>query len=140
MRIEGKGGQGAVQVTEIISPAQYSNWAAPIVPVVKSNGAVGIGGDYKKSVNPVPEVDRSPLPDIEDLLVKLAGGVIFPKLALSQAYQLLLDEKSKGYTRVTTHKELSDTTAFLSGYLQHLVYSNYRGIVTEHPSDGSVYR
>ena len=55
------------QIAGIISPVQYSNWATPIVPVVKSNGAVGICGDYKRSVNPVLEVDRYLLLDIEPI-------------------------------------------------------------------------
>ena len=42
---------------------------------------------YKRSVNPVLEIDRYLLPEIEDLLVKLAGGVIFSKLNLSRAYK-----------------------------------------------------
>ncbi len=34
-----------------IEPIQFSKWAAPIVPVVKSDGNIRICGDYKTTVN-----------------------------------------------------------------------------------------
>ena len=34
----------------IISPIQFSSWAAPIVPVVKQDGTVRICGDYKVTI------------------------------------------------------------------------------------------
>ena len=44
---------------------------------------------------------------MEDLFSQLAGGAIFSKLDLSQAYaQLQLDEESKPYTVINTHRGL----------------------------------
>ena len=52
-------------------------------------------------------LDRYPIPRIEDLLTKLAGGKRFTKLDMSQAYQqLLLDESSRQYVVINTQKGL----------------------------------
>ena len=91
----------------IISPVQFSKWAAPIVPVVKQSGEVRICGDYKITVNRACTADSYPLPRVDELLANLAGGQYFSKLDLSQAYlQLPLDEESKEYVTVNTHKGL----------------------------------
>ena len=96
-----------LQAAGIISPVKFSDWATPIVPVVQSNGTVRICGDYKTAVNPILEVNRHPLPDIDDLLSQLAGGVAFSKLDLSRAYHLLrLEEQSQELTTINTHKRL----------------------------------
>ena len=42
----------------IISPVDFSEWAAPIVPVVKTNGTARICGDYKCTVNQVSKLER----------------------------------------------------------------------------------
>ena len=91
----------------IIESMQFSKWAAPIVPVLKSDGKIRICGDYKTTVNQVSETELYPLPKIEDLFSNLAGGKLFSKLDLSHAYQqLLLDDKSKDYVVINTHKGL----------------------------------
>ncbi len=58
----------------VISPVTYSDWATPIVPVVKKNGDVRICGDFNVTVNPALCVERYPIPRIEDLFASLAGG------------------------------------------------------------------
>ncbi|XP_048249134.1 uncharacterized protein K02A2.6-like [Haliotis rufescens] len=89
----------------IIKPVQYSDWAAPIVPVVKSNGNIRICGDYKLTVNKVARTNVYPIPRIEDLFASLSGGKTFTKLDLSQAYQqLTLDEESQKLTTINTHR------------------------------------
>ena len=91
----------------ILEPVQYAEWAAPIVPVLKGDGTVRICGDFKVTVNRVARVDKYPIPRIEDLLASLAGGKIFSKLDMSQAYlQLSLDPKSRDLVVVNTHKGL----------------------------------
>lgn len=91
----------------IISPVEFSEWAAPIVPVVKPDGSVRICGDYKVTVNQVSKLDNYPIPKTEDLLATLGGSQKFTKLDMSQAYQqLLLEEESKLYTTINTHKGL----------------------------------
>ena len=46
----------------IIQSIQFSEWASPIVPVMKSNGSLRICGDYKSTVNKVSKLDSYPLP------------------------------------------------------------------------------
>ena len=70
-----------------IEPVEHSEWAAPIVAVLKPDKQrVRICGDFKQTVNPVAKLDKYPIPRVEDLFSKLAGGKAFTKLDLSQAY------------------------------------------------------
>ena len=61
----------------IISPVESSRWAAPIVPVLKQNGAVRICGDYKVTVNQACLIDSYPLPRVEELLAIASPVEIF---------------------------------------------------------------
>lgn len=70
----------------IIEPVAFSEWAAPIVPVLKQNGSMRICGDYRLTVNQAIKRDSYPLPRIEDIFASMAGGQTFSKLDLSQAY------------------------------------------------------
>ena len=90
---------------KILEPVPFSDWAAPIVPVMKGDKkSIRICGDFKLTLNRVCKVDRYPIPKIEDLFAKLSGGVLFSKIDLSQAYQQLeLDEESKQFTVINTH-------------------------------------
>uniref|UniRef100_A0A8C5QT05 Gypsy retrotransposon integrase-like protein 1 n=2 Tax=Leptobrachium leishanense TaxID=445787 RepID=A0A8C5QT05_9ANUR len=92
---------------KIIEPVQFSEWAAPIVPVRKPDGSIRICGDYKLTVNRASSVEQYPIPKVEDLFAQLAGGNKFSKLDMSHAYQqIVLDESAKKYVTVNTHKGL----------------------------------
>ena len=97
-----------LQTNGIISAVQHSEWAAPIVPVLKSDGhSVRICGDYKVTVNREAQADSYPLPRIDDLFSKLAGGKVFSKIDLASAYvQIEVDDSSKKYTTINTQKGL----------------------------------
>ena len=92
----------------IITPIQFADWAAPIVPVLKADKkTVRICGDFKMTVNQASRLDKYPILKIEDLFAKMSGGTKFTKLDLSQAYQQVrLDEESKKYVVINTHKGL----------------------------------
>ena len=92
----------------IIEPVQYADWAAPVVPVRKSDGkSLRLCGDFRVTVNQVSKLDKYPIPKIDDLFAKLAGGRSFTKLDMSQAYQqLILDSESRKYTVINTHRGL----------------------------------
>lgn len=92
---------------KIIEPVTHSEWAAPIVPILKPGGGVRICGDYKVTVNQASSVEQYPLPRVEDLFAKLSGGDQFSKLDMSHAYlQVVLDEGSKPYVTVNTQRGL----------------------------------
>ena len=92
---------------EIIAPVQFSDWATPIVPVLKDDGTVRICGDYRLTVNSALKTEVYPLPRIEDLFASLSGGKVFSKLDLSHAYQQLkLDKESQKYCTINTSKGL----------------------------------
>ena len=92
----------------VLKQIQFADWAAPIVPILKSDKkSVRICGDFKQTVNRAAKVDAYPIPKIEDLFAKLAGGKLFSKLDLSQAYQQIeLEEESKAYVVINTQRGL----------------------------------
>ncbi|KAL5473475.1 hypothetical protein EMCRGX_G027964 [Ephydatia muelleri] len=91
----------------VIRPICHSEWAAPVVPIIKASGAVRICGDFVITVNPQLEVEQYPLPKAEDLFTSLEGGERFTTLDLADAYlQMTLDEEAKQYLVINTHKGL----------------------------------
>ena len=91
----------------VMEKVRYSEWAAPIVPVVKPDKSIRVCGDYKVTINSALEVDQHPLPNPEELFVSLSGGAKFTKLDLSRAYQqILLDDNSREYVTINSHKGL----------------------------------
>ena len=88
----------------IITKVTHSDWAAPVVPVIKPSGKLRLCGDFKVTVNKVALLDKYPLPRIDELFTNLSGGKHFSKLDLSQAYhQIELDEASSTLATVNTH-------------------------------------
>ena len=64
-------------------------------------------GNYKTTVNKVSHLDRHPLPKVEDMFASLAGGAVFSKLDMSEAYaQIELEAGSRKYTTINTHRGL----------------------------------
>ena len=95
----------------ILRPIEFSDWAAPIVPILKKDGSVSICSDYKLPINQAAKVNTYPLPRIEDLLASLAGGKSFSKLDLAHAYQQIqLEEEFRKYVTVNTFKGLFQYT------------------------------
>ena len=92
---------------KIIIPVKHSKWAAPTVPVLKSNNSLRLCGDYKITCNRAANLDCFPIPKFEDLVSNLANKKFFSKLDLSQAYaQLLLTPESRELTTINTHRGL----------------------------------
>ncbi|CAH8568978.1 unnamed protein product [Schistosoma guineensis] len=96
-----------LQQMGVIEPVNFSNWAAPIVVVKKSNGSVRLCADYSTGLNGALQSHQYPLPLPEDLFAKLNGGRYFAKLDLSDAYlQIPVSDESKDLLTINTHKGL----------------------------------
>ncbi|XP_043229848.1 uncharacterized protein K02A2.6-like isoform X5 [Amphibalanus amphitrite] len=100
----------------ILEPVTTSQWAAPIVPVKKRDGSIRLCGSYDLTVNVASALETYPLPRVEELFAVLSGGAKFTKIDLKEAYlQLELDEQSRKFTTVSTHKGLFQATRLVFG-------------------------
>ena len=91
----------------ILEPVMYSEWAAPVVPVPKTEGQIRLCGDYKVTINPVLEVDQYPLPKPDNIFAALSTGKVFSKIDLTHAYQQMkLTDDSRSYVTINTHRGL----------------------------------
>ncbi|XP_017475291.1 PREDICTED: uncharacterized protein K02A2.6-like, partial [Rhagoletis zephyria] len=93
-----------LQDVNVISPVNYSEWAAPIVVTKKSNGSIRIYADFSTGLNTALETHQYPLPLPEDIFAKLANAKYFSHIDLSDAFlQIEVDESSKELLRINTH-------------------------------------
>ncbi|XP_021359256.1 uncharacterized protein K02A2.6-like [Mizuhopecten yessoensis] len=91
----------------ILTAIDHSDWATPIVVVPKKDSSIRICGDFKVTVNSMLQVDKYPLPKIEDIFANLSGGKHFTKLDLRHAYlQMEVAEEDKEYLTINTHRGL----------------------------------
>ena len=51
-----------LQELGVITPVKHSEWAAPVVPIVKNDGSICLCGDYMVTIDPVLPSDTYPLP------------------------------------------------------------------------------
>ena len=81
----------------ILEKVKHSERAAPVVAVPKKNGELRVCRDFKVTML---VIEKYLLPNPEDLMTNLAGGLQFFKLDLTQAYfQIVLDKVSCKYSR-----------------------------------------
>lgn len=92
--------------SEIIEPVKFSEYASPIVPVLKSDGSVRLCADYSQTLNKQLLIEKYPLPTVQELFTKLHGGVQFSKLDMKSAYNQCIIEDDKNVTCINTHKGL----------------------------------
>lgn len=93
-----------LQLMNVISPIEYSDYAAPIVVVKKSDGRIRICADYSTGLNDSLEPNKYPLPTPEDINSKLAEFKYFSKIDLSDAFlQIELDDDAKKLMAINTH-------------------------------------
>ena len=75
--------------TGMWKPINHSEYALPILPVIKSDGSIRLCGDYRSTVNPNLDTTVYPLPSIEYCLSEMVNGELFTKLDIRQAYNNL---------------------------------------------------
>ena len=98
---------GKLKKAGVISPVTSSNRATGVVVVPKKNGAIGLCGNYKTTVNPQFKTVFPSNINIDDILADLAGGVKFSKLDLANAYnEMEVLEESRECLTIATHNVL----------------------------------
>lgn len=100
----------------IFEKVDHSQWATPLVPVIKPNGSIRLCGDYKVTVNPNLNVDEHPLPTIDELFSSMVGGQKFSKIDLAKAYlQMEVRSEDRSILTLSTHKGLFRPTRLMYG-------------------------
>ena len=85
----------------------HSEYASPVVPIVKSDMSIRVCGDYKLTVNPNLDTTVYPLPVLEDCFAEMVGGEKFSKLDIKAAYNnLKLRKEDQILTTLNTHQGL----------------------------------
>lgn len=95
----------------ILVKTSTSEWATPIVPVLKSNNTVRICGDFKITLNPQLQIDDHPLPTVDELFATMAGGQKFSKID----FQMEVTTENQPLLTINTHKVLYQCTRLLYG-------------------------
>ncbi|GFX50244.1 uncharacterized protein K02A2.6 [Trichonephila clavipes] len=91
----------------IIEKVDSSEWATPVVPVVKSDGSIRLCADYSVTLNPNLIVPQHPLPRLDEIFGSLNGGKRFTKLDFKHAYlQMKVHPDSQKLMTINTHKGL----------------------------------
>ncbi|XP_062710511.1 uncharacterized protein K02A2.6-like isoform X1 [Aedes albopictus] len=91
----------------VITPIEASEWASPVVVVVKKDQGIRLVIDCKVSINKLIIPNKYPLPLPQELFATLSGSKVFCSLDLAGAYsQLLLSKRSKKFMVINTIKGL----------------------------------
>ncbi|XP_052561902.1 uncharacterized protein LOC120426364 [Culex pipiens pallens] len=129
-----------LQKLDIISPVEFSDWAAPIVAVKKKsvNGEpnkVRVCADYSTGLNSLIQPNQHPLPLPEEIFAKLTGSKIFTHIDLSDAYlQVPVEKESRQFLTINTHlslfefNRLSPGVKSAPGAFQKIVESMVAGL------------
>ncbi|EYC07744.1 hypothetical protein Y032_0069g372 [Ancylostoma ceylanicum] len=91
----------------VLSPVDYSAWAAPVVVVKKANGSLRLCADFSTGLNDALMLHQHPLPTPDDVFTKLNGGTTFTQIDFADAYlQIELDDAAKELLTINTHRGL----------------------------------
>ena len=90
---------------DMIEPS-LSSYSSPVVLVPKKDGSVRFCIVFRK-VNKVTEFEVEPMPNMEEVVIKMSGHKFFTKMDLSKGYwQVSLSERSKPLTAFETPRGL----------------------------------
>lgn len=107
LREAGEAELNKLEANGVIAKIEQSDWASPIVVVLKSDGSVRICGDYKVTINQVVGDEQYPLQTVQGLYSTLAGSKVFTKLDHMHVYaQMSVDEVSQKYLCINPYKGL----------------------------------
>ncbi|XP_055699110.1 uncharacterized protein K02A2.6-like [Phlebotomus papatasi] len=105
-----------LQNLKIITPVDYSEYAAPIVIVRKPNGSIRICADYSTGLNSILETHHYPIPTPERIFASLSSSKIFSKVDLSDAYlQIEMDDESRRMLSISTHRGIFEFNRLCPG-------------------------
>ncbi|XP_028164039.1 uncharacterized protein K02A2.6-like [Ostrinia furnacalis] len=91
----------------VLRSESYSDWATPVVPIVKKNGEIRLCGDYRSTVNLATEPDTYPMPTASEVFATVAGAKYFTTLDLDRAYtQVIVDNDTAKLLTLNTCKGL----------------------------------
>lgn len=91
----------------IIQAVEYSQWAAPIVAVRKTNRSLRICADFSTGLNDALEPYPYPLPTPEEIFSRLSNCKVFSLIDLSDAFfQVQVHENSRELLTISTHRGL----------------------------------
>lgn len=97
-------------------PARFSDWATPIVPILKENENIRLFWDFKVTSNPYLEIDRHTLSRIEDLLISIQRGIQLTKFDPHLAHnQMPLSPESRKFEIINSHLGLFQFTRLSFG-------------------------
>lgn len=92
---------------KVITPIKASEWASPVIVVVKKDQDIRMVIDCKVSINKAIVPNTYPLPLAQDIFASLAGCKVFCCLDLAGAYtQVKLSKRSRKFTVINTMKGL----------------------------------
>lgn len=99
-----------------LEKVEASEWAKPILPILKSNNEVRVCGDFKIPVNRRLVVSKRTFPRIDDIFRVLQKGKKSSQLDLPHAYmQIPVEEESRKFLTITTHMGLYRYTKMTEG-------------------------
>ncbi|XP_062532911.1 uncharacterized protein LOC134201686 [Bombyx mori] len=95
----------------VLRPVTFSEWATPVVPIVKKNGDVRLCGDYRSTVNQATESDTYPMPTASEVFATISAGFIIDAEGIHPA-----PSKVESILKTPKPKNVQELQAFLGLY------------------------